>query len=210
MKMFTISDVCVDLCERREARGNVAREFEPRNELVGQFREMSKWSLARRWQDPLKAVQWEVLVPSRLAEQPGSCSGPVAGGLAFTILALRSNQLKASRTESRSILTQILSIYKFNHKFEDCYLSYPIFGRKAERPEADNTKPFAEWTKEKFQKKQRALVRESIAYPCMDFQKSTDINMDIHDFCMTVFKYPYKCRYPHWYPSKDIHVKDIL
>jgi len=35
-----------------------------------------------------------------------------------------------------------------------------------------------------------ALVRESIEYPYMDFQKSTDINMDIHDFWMSVFKYP--------------------
>ena len=34
------------------------------------------------------------------------------------------------------------------------------------------------------------LVRESMAYPCMDFQKSTDMNMDIHDFRMTVFNYP--------------------
>ena len=28
----------------------------------------------------------------------------------------------------------------------------------------------------------KALVRESIANPCLDFQKSTDINMDIHVF----------------------------
>ena len=41
------------------------------------------------------------------------------------------------------------------------------------------------------------LVRESIANPFMDFQKSTDINMDIHDFSMSVFKYPYKRGYPH-------------
>jgi len=27
-----------------------------------------------------------------------------------------------------------------------------------------------------------SLVREFIAYPLMDFQKFTDINMDIHDF----------------------------
>jgi len=31
----------------------------------------------------------------------------------------------------------------------------------------------------------------------MDFQKSTDINMDIHDFLMSVFNYPYKRGYPH-------------
>ena len=42
-----------------------------------------------------------------------------------------------------------------------------------------------------------ALVRESIANPCMDFQKSTDINMNIHDFWMSVFNYPYKRGYPH-------------
>jgi len=42
-----------------------------------------------------------------------------------------------------------------------------------------------------------ALVRESIANLCMDFQKSTDINMDIHDFWMSVFNYPYKRGYPH-------------
>jgi len=41
------------------------------------------------------------------------------------------------------------------------------------------------------------LVRESIANPCMDFQKFTDINMDIHDFRMSVFNYPYKRGYPH-------------
>jgi len=33
-----------------------------------------------------------------------------------------------------------------------------------------------------FMKDNTSLVRESIPYPCMDFQKSTDINMDIHDF----------------------------
>jgi len=48
------------------------------------------------------------------------------------------------------------------------------------------------------------LVRESIANPCMDFQKSTDINTDIHDFWMSVFNYPYKHGYPHGYPSTDI------
>jgi len=47
-----------------------------------------------------------------------------------------------------------------------------------------------------------------VAYTYMDFQKSTDINMDIHDLWMSVFNYPYKCVYPHWYPSWDIH--DIL
>ena len=36
------------------------------------------------------------------------------------------------------------------------------------------------------------LVRESIAHPCMCFQKSSDINMDIQDFWMAVFNYPYK------------------
>jgi len=35
-----------------------------------------------------------------------------------------------------------------------------------------------------------SLVR---AYPYVDFQKSTDINMDIPDFWMLVFNYPYKC-----------------
>jgi len=43
----------------------------------------------------------------------------------------------------------------------------------------------------------KALVREFIANPCMDFQKSTDINMDIYDFWMSVFNYPYKRGYPH-------------
>ena len=51
------------------------------------------------------------------------------------------------------------------------------------------------------------LVRESMANPCMDFQKSMDINMDIHDFWITVFNYPYKLGYPHWYPSTDIHAR---
>ena len=41
----------------------------------------------------------------------------------------------------------------------------------------------------------KPLVQESIANPCMDFQKSTDINMDIHDFWMSVFNYQYKCGY---------------
>ena len=36
-----------------------------------------------------------------------------------------------------------------------------------------------------------ALFRESIAYPYMDFQKSTGINMDIHDFWMSFFNYPW-------------------
>jgi len=44
----------------------------------------------------------------------------------------------------------------------------------------------------------------------MGFQKSTDINMDIHDFWMSVFNYPYKCGYLHRYPSRDIICKDIL
>jgi len=39
--------------------------------------------------------------------------------------------------------------------------------------------------------------RESIAYPYIDFQKFTDINMDIHDFWMSVFNYPYKYGYPY-------------
>jgi len=47
------------------------------------------------------------------------------------------------------------------------------------------------------------LVRESIANPCMDYQKSTDINMDIHDFWMSVFNYPYK----RGYPRTDIHTR---
>jgi len=33
--------------------------------------------------------------------------------------------------------------------------------------------------------KDKTLVRESIENPCMDFQKSMDINMDIHEFWMT-------------------------
>jgi len=41
----------------------------------------------------------------------------------------------------------------------------------------------------------------------MDFQKSTDINMDIHGFWMSVFNYPHKRGYPHWYPSTDIHAR---
>jgi len=52
-----------------------------------------------------------------------------------------------------------------------------------------------------------ALVRESIANPYMDFQKSTNIDMDIHDFRMSVFNYAYKRGYPHWYPSTDIHAR---
>jgi len=39
------------------------------------------------------------------------------------------------------------------------------------------------------------------------FQKSTDINMDIHDFCMSVFNYLYQCGYRHWYLSRDIHAR---
>jgi len=49
-----------------------------------------------------------------------------------------------------------------------------------------------------------SLVRESMANPCMDFQKSTDINMNIHDFWMSVFNYPYKRKCPHWYPSTSM------
>jgi len=41
-----------------------------------------------------------------------------------------------------------------------------------------------------------ALLRESIANPCMDFQKSTDINMDIHDFWIS----------PIIHTSVDIHI----
>jgi len=44
----------------------------------------------------------------------------------------------------------------------------------------------------------------TIANLYMDFQKSTDINMDIHDFWMSVFNYPCKCGYPHWYQRTDI------
>jgi len=44
------------------------------------------------------------------------------------------------------------------------------------------------------------LVREFIVNPCMDLQKSTDINMDIHDFWMSVLNYPYKRGCPQWYP----------
>jgi len=39
------------------------------------------------------------------------------------------------------------------------------------------------------------------------FQKSMVINMSICDFRMLVFNYPYKCRYPHWYPSRDINAR---
>jgi len=60
--------------------------------------------------------------------------------------------------------------------------------------------PFQIWPLE-------ALVRKSITYPYMDFQESTDINMDIYDFWMSVFNFPYKCGYPHWYPSRDIHTR---
>jgi len=41
------------------------------------------------------------------------------------------------------------------------------------------------------------LVLESIAYPYMDFQKSTIIHLDIYDFWMSIFNSPYKCGYPH-------------
>ena len=41
-----------------------------------------------------------------------------------------------------------------------------------------------------------------MVHPYMDLKKSTDINMDIHDFCMSaVFNYPHKCGYPQY----DIH-----
>ena len=43
-----------------------------------------------------------------------------------------------------------------------------------------------------------SLVRESIANACIGFQKSTDINMGIHDFLISVFNYPYI--------SVDIHI----
>jgi len=33
------------------------------------------------------------------------------------------------------------------------------------------------------------------------------INMDIHDFFILVFNYPYKCGYPPWYSSRDIHAR---
>jgi len=55
-----------------------------------------------------------------------------------------------------------------------------------------------------------ALVRESIANPRMDFEKLTDINMDVHDFWMSVFNYPYKRGYPHGYPSTDIQARISL
>jgi len=41
----------------------------------------------------------------------------------------------------------------------------------------------------------------------MDFQKCMVIHMNIHDFWMTVFNYPYKSGYPHWYPSRGIHAR---
>jgi len=50
--------------------------------------------------------------------------------------------------------------------------------------------------------------RRSIAYPCMDLEKSTDINMDIHDFWMSVLHYPlawiFKLISKQGYPYKDI------
>jgi len=52
-----------------------------------------------------------------------------------------------------------------------------------------------------------SLFREFMAYPYMDFQKFTDINMDIHDFWISVFNYTYESGYPHGYPSKDIHAR---
>ena len=33
--------------------------------------------------------------------------------------------------------------------------------------------------------------------------------MNIHDFWMSVFNYPYKCGYPHWYLSKNIHAMTL-
>jgi len=42
-----------------------------------------------------------------------------------------------------------------------------------------------------------SLDRESIAYPCYGFPKTTVIQIDIHDFWMSVFNSPYKCGYPH-------------
>jgi len=50
------------------------------------------------------------------------------------------------------------------------------------------------------------VVRESISYPYMDFQKSKDIHMDNY-YWMSVFNYPFKCGYPHWYPSRDVHAR---
>jgi len=52
--------------------------------------------------------------------------------------------------------------------------------------------------------------RESIAYPYMDFQKSTDINIDIHDFWMSVLSYPFKFWYPHLISKEGCQCKDIL
>ena len=53
-----------------------------------------------------------------------------------------------------------------------------------------------------------ALVRKSIAYPYMDFRKSTVIHLDTHEFWMSLYDFPYyKCEYPQWYPSKDIHAR---
>jgi len=54
------------------------------------------------------------------------------------------------------------------------------------------------------------IIPGPIAYSYMNFRKSTVIHMDIRDFWMSVFKFPYKCGYPHWYPSKDIHARTLF
>jgi len=41
----------------------------------------------------------------------------------------------------------------------------------------------------------------------MDLRKPTNININIDDFWMSVSNYPYKCGYPHWYPSRDNHAR---
>jgi len=51
------------------------------------------------------------------------------------------------------------------------------------------------------------LVRESMAYLYMDFQKFKVIHLDINDFWMSVFNSPFKCGCAHWYPSKDVHAR---
>ena len=67
---------------------------------------------------------------------------------------------------------------------------------------------FSPLKKEKVLVLQQILVPKSIPYACTDFQKSTVIHMDIHDFFISVFNYSCKCGYSviskQGYPSKDI------
>jgi len=49
-----------------------------------------------------------------------------------------------------------------------------------------------------------SLIGISIAYPYMDFQKSTDINMEIHDLWMSVFNNPHEGISMQGHSEKDI------